>query len=342
MKRLLSILMAVLIVLALVPNSTFADSVFYVNTENWNNHEEYAKKYVANYVLGDNDSVDISYVDLGKGITIYDEYDYDKMLFPVIYKCTIYGTLMTVNYEDSITGIYTKEWASKLNELSKLTSKSDPLTLVVENDCLFGVIGNDWYDISGNQISHKYGNRITFGNNVTNAFETLDFKIPVLTRASLSKFLPWNIYEIQTGDYCYSYAMGNILMNMGYSSYTPSDIQEYTGYDKRATKLEMVNYLDSKGLKCSYSNSGYLSYDSVVSLIGQDYYIYIGCKDVDNLKESHAMVISGYMNDGGLKTYRIWNPWYSYTQAIDANSRLIATKTSRTFKWDNGYIHSIR
>lgn len=42
------------------------------------------------------------------------------------------------------------------------------------------------------------------------------------------------------------------------------------------------------------------------------------------------------------KKVRFWDPWYLYTQAIDANSRLIATKTSRTFKWDSGYIQNIR
>ena len=86
------------------------------------------------------------------------------------------------------------------------------------------------------------------------------------------------------------------------SSYTPANIQSYTGCVQSASKTTLANYLKSKGLNCNYSNSGYLSFSDVTNIIYNKGYIYMSAKS-NSRDVSHAFVIYGYVDDGTNKLY---------------------------------------
>ena len=203
-------------------------------------------------------------------------------------------------------------------------------------------VNNKWFDL--NLPSGTYIERQTYIPAtclIKNVAETLEISLYIKPRIPASYSRGFTIYERQTGKYCYSYALGNILMNMGYSSYTPANIQSYTGCAESANKVTLANYLKSKGLNCNYSSSGYLSFSDVSNIIYNKGYIYMSAKS-NSKKESHAFVIYGYVNDGTNQLYNFWNPWYSYKQTMNASTRLINTSSGQTFTWNNGYIYNIR
>ena len=107
----------------------------------------------------------------------------------------------------------------------------------------------------------------------------------------------------------------------------------------------MKNYLSSKNLNCTYSEDGYLQFDSVKNIIWNYKYMYIAGRRYNSSGEvvsAHAFVLHGYIYDGVSKMYSVWNPWYNYKQTIDANTRVITTEDTRTYTWNRGYIYAIR
>lgn len=282
---------------------------------------------------------------LGTGITIYDPDDVDKVLFPVWENDEIIATfLVTVIDEGTCSGSYSAAYALQLNAIKRLTSQANPLSLVVIDDGFFGVIGNQWYDLNGTagQGVAKVLTLSTF-TSVINAHDSVCYSVYMQPRITNRYVLPFTPSGTQTsveGGVCYAYAMSAILQNMGFYKYTPQTISTVLG-DAGATKSQLAGYLSAEGFCCTYSDIGYMPLNDVKNRIYHQHdYIYISAKADDN-SGYHAMVLFGYFDDGANALYYIWNPWYTYTQVIDATTRNIPTENTVSFDWNHGYIYNI-
>lgn len=320
------------------------DRQLYARSKELTGHTTYASENLGKYIISNEGYLNKDYT-LGKGIYISDPLDVDKALYPIWENDEIVATFLVVYVEGEYSGIYSKAYAEQLDELVDITSMDYPLNLVVQNDRFYGVIGNRWYDLNEEPGSYDTLNYLSNDSElmIIDASQTIYYKEIIQTRIPTTYSKSFTIYQVQTGDYRYSYALGNILMNMGYSSYTPANIQSYMNFSLGASNSEMVAYLNSKGLNASYASNGYLSFSDVQNIIYyNNSYIYIGATNQSTLSSAHAFVIFGYYNDGVSKLYNVWNPWYSYRQTMNATTRIITTESTRTYKWDLGYIHNIR
>lgn len=291
--------------------------------------------------------VDSSNLTLGKGIKIVDPVDVEKFLYPIWDGNAIVATLTVAKAdEDTYTGKYSTAYAEQLNAIVGLTTKSSPLSVVVKDEEIYGVIGNKWFDLNGTpgscSIEEDY---ILEESSVINARETINYQVLPQPRIPTTFYLPFVITSayIQPPNmaYCYSFAMGNILYNMGYRDITPSKLQEYVQAEG-ATEYQVVGFLSANGFTCQYSESGYLPfYESASMIYNNGSYIYA---DVTNMTsgKAHAYVIAGYSDDGYSQLYLAWNPSEEHTSMVNADSRLFITDSSRTYYWDNGFICNIR
>lgn len=343
MKKFFKLMLTTFLMIFIFPIGTLAenDNSLYAYTETNSEIEKYAKEKVSVFMDSHYDGSETSNYQLGQGIKIYSNFDDEKMLFPIWDGSSIIATFIVGEDNNEIYAVYSEAYINQLNYLTNQTSETNPLSIVANEDGIYGTIGDKWFDL--NATSGTYIKRqayIPTSYVIKNISETLEISLYIKPRIPTSYSRNFTIYERQTGKYCYSYALGNILMNMGYSSYTPTSIQNYTGCAQSANKSTLANYLKSKGLNCNYSNSGYLSFLDVTNIIYNKGYIYMSAKN-NSKNESHAFVIYGYVNDGTNKLYNFWNPWYLYKQTMNASTRLINTSNGQTFTWNNGYIYNI-
>lgn len=106
--------------------------------------------------------------------------------------------------------------------------------------------------------------------------------------------------------------------------------------------LNLAQYLETIGRSCTFSNIGFMSFENVKSTIyyGKSYMV-IGAQQLDNPGSRHMFVLFGYMDDGMNQYLSISNPWYTYTQTIDATTRIIPTELTSSYFWDDGYLYNI-
>lgn len=346
MKKIFKLILTTLLMMLILPIGTLAenDNSLYAYTEVDSVIEEYAKDKVGVFMDSHYEGNDVSNYRLGQGIKIYSNFDDEKMLFPIWDGSNVIATFLVGKDGGEIYAVYSEAYIGQLNYLLNETSEASPLSIMANEEGIYGTVNNKWFDL--NLPSGTYIERQTYipaSYLIKNVAETLEISLYIKPRIPTSYSRTFNIYQAQgtSGLYCYSYALGNILMNMGYSSYTPANIQSYTGCAQSASKTTLANYLKSKGLKCNYSNSGYLSFSDVTNIIYNKGYIYMSAKS-NSRDVSHAFVIYGDVNDGTNKLYNFWNPWYSYKQTMNASNRVISTHSSETFTWNNGYIYNIR
>lgn len=344
MKRIIKILSAIMMFFAVIsPRISANDSSLYAVATQEEGFTEFAESYGTSYIAGYyGGNIDFNQIDIGRGITIDDPKDYDKVLFPVFRNNDIIGSLIVIDYKGQFTATYSELYADRLEQLQPLTSLETPLRIVVNNDDIFAVIDDKSYNLNNSSsIDAALPSHLSDGR-ALKVNDYLRYDEPVLTRIPTSYAKSWTVYDPQGTDYyCYSYALGNILLNMGYD-YTPKDIQDFMEGAKEASKSDMNDFLESVGLSCTFKNRGYLAFESVMNIIyHNDSYIYIGAGNTADETSSHAFVIYGYSSNGSRNLYRVWNPWYDYTQSFDADTRIITTASSTTFEWDNGYLYNI-
>jgi hypothetical protein len=304
----------------------------------------YVEENVSKYMSAHYNSGDITTYQVGNGISINDPNDIEKVLFPVWNNDLIVATFIVIDNGNGYSGIYSEAYANQLEYLVGKTSRENALFLVATGETLYATINDQWYDLNA-EIGTVSTNPPFVGasHSSIDASVKLDINPYYQTRIATSYQKNFTIYYPQgNGNYCYSYALGNILLNMGYSSYTPADIQSYMNYSLGASQIDMHNYLASKGLTCTYSTSGFMSFDDVASTIYyNDSYIYISAQQYNTWSAYHALVIFGYFSNGTNELYNIWNPWFSNTQTMDASTRLIMVGDTTTFIWNNGYLYNI-
>lgn len=347
-EKLFRIFVALAIAICIMPISISASenlsSSLYAYSNEDDGFEIYAKENVNIFMLSHYADTEFDDIELGKGITIFNQREDKKMLFPMWKGDEVVATFVVGEEDGEYFSVYSEAYVGQLNYLFKNTG-SNPIYLFSNDNGIYAIINDRWYDLNKNGGDYFYSVIATIDKEnipIINAKEKLTFNPYIQTRIPTSYSKSFNIYHRQMGAYCYSYALGNILMNMGYISYTPEDIQGYMNYAEGASKSDLSNYLNSKGLSCNYNNYGYLSFDDVMSLIyNNNSYIYIGAKS-NNRNASHAFVIYGYFNNGTTQLYNFWNPWYSYKQTMSAGNRITETETSETFTWNNGNLYNIR
>lgn len=344
MKRFIKLIILLLTIFMIIPTNVFANenTSLFAYTSATSEVENYAKENVAVYMSSHYDN-HVGGYELGKGITIFTQNNQDKTLFPIWNNNRIIATFIVGNDSEGFYATYSESYVNQLNYLTRITSALSPMYIVANNKGIYGVVGNEWYDLNYNTGVYELKELYSVNDKkLVNSFEKINIIPYIQTRIPASYSKSFSIYYIQTGSYCYSYALGNLLRNMGYTSYTPADIQKYMNYSSGASKKDMSNYLNSKGLNCSYANSGNLSFNDVMNIIYyNNSYIYIGA--VSNTRNAaHAFVIYGYFDNGITQLYNFWNPWYNYKQTMSAGNRIIETATSETFTWNNGYLYNIR
>lgn len=347
-KRILCLVLALAMCVGLtVPAFAVNESTsLYACSYDISGQEEYAAAKLSSFIRAYGHSVDTSAFTLGQGILIDDPDDLEKVLFPVWNAGNIVATLLVITVEDGVyQGSYSEIYAEQLNALKNIPTESSPLFLTVSDGHFYAVISDQWYDLNG--VAGEYitqGPVPESGLDVVDAAESLPYTVYPQTRIPSAHSKPFKqIYQQpDTEGYCYAYALATILLNMGYTEYVPSDIKNYIG-TTGASEEQLAGYLASKGLSCTYKNEdAYLPYDLVQRAIySGSSCIYMGTMRTTG-KGAHAFVLIGYADDGLNKTYRVWNPWYQYTQAIDAETRIIPTEDSRTYIWNNGYLYNIR
>lgn len=344
MKKFVKLFVVLVTILLIIPIKVFANensSLFSYTTVD-NEVESYAKDNVAIYMSSHYDN-NVEDYELGKGITVFSKNNQNKTIFPIWENNRIIATFVVENDSEGFYAVYSEAYVDQFNYLATITSSSSPMYVVASNNSVYGVVDNRWYDLNHNTGIYAVKEPYSVKDKImVNSFEKLDFVPYIQTRIPTSYSKSFSIYYTQTGSYCYSYALGNLLRNMGYTSYTPTDIQKYMNNSLGASKTDLSNYLQSKGLSCNYANSGYLSFEDVMSIIYyNNNYIYIGAKS-NTRNESHAFVIYGYFDNGITQLYNFWNPWYNYKQTMSAGNRIIETASSETFTWNNGYLYNIR
>lgn len=344
MKKIIKLVVLLFTIFMIVPIDVFAndESSLFAYTSANSEVENFAKENVAIYMSSHYNN-NVGDYELGKGITIFTQKNQDKTLFPIWENNRIIATFIVGYDSREFYAVYSEAYVDQLNYLSTVTSITSPMYIVTNNNGIYGVVGNEWYDL--NRDAGIYELKESYSVNdkkLVNSFEKINIVPYIQTRIPTSYAKSFNIYYIQTGSYCYSYALGNLLRNMGYTNYTPADIQNYMNYSSGASKEDMSNYLKSKGLSCNYVNTGYLSFNDVMNIIyHNNSYIYIGAGS--NTRDSrHAFVIYGYFNNGTTELYNFWNPWYNFKQTMSAGNRIIETETSETFTWNNGYLYNIK
>ena len=346
MKKMLKAIITIIVVGLLFPINAFAedDKSLYAYTNYDVEIENYAKEKVTTYMNSHYDNRNVNNLELGEGIKIFTTNNENKILYPIWENDTIVATFIVGKESEQFYAVYSEAYIDQLNFLSTISSISSPIYIVANENGIFGVIDDKWYNLNENIGNYEYEEEYFLNDKLLiNSFEKVEVIPYIQTRIPTSYSKSFTIYQSQgSGSYCYSYALGNILMNMGYSSYTPANIQAYMNYSSGASKSDLSNYLNSKGLTCNYGEYGYLSFNDVMTLIyNSNSYIYIGARS-NNRNVSHAFVIYGYFNNGSTQLYNFWNPWYNYKQTMSAGNRIIETGSSETFTWNNGYLYNIR
>ena len=338
-------MVVILMMCLIIPTNLFANDnndLFAFTIVN-SDVDNYAKEKVAVYMTSHYNGNNIEDYKLGKGIVINYQNNQNKFLFPIWLGNYIVATFIVDYDSNEFVAVYSEAYIEQLNYLTNVTTETSPMYIVADFDGVYGVVNNKWYNLNSNIGTYEVKETYYLENmTLVNSYEKLDIDTYIQTRIPASYSKNFSIYYRQLNDYCYSYALGNLLRNMGYQNYTPENIQQYMNYSAGASKTDLANYLSSKGLNCDYSNTGYLSFTDVKNIIyHNNSYIYIGAKS-NSRSASHAFVIYGYFDDGYDRLYNFWNPWYSYTQTMNSGTRIIETTTTETFTWNNGYLYNIR
>lgn len=241
MKKLFKILVAVAFVICLMPIEILAQenssSSLYAYSNKDERFEIYAKENVDIFMTAHYTNARPDDIELGKGITIFSQREDNKMLFPMWKGDDVVATFVVGEENEEYFSVYSEAYIEQLNYLFKNVKDSNPFYLFSNDNGIYAIINDRWYDLNKNGGNYFISFITTIDKEdipIINAKEKLVFNSYIQTRIPTSYSKSFSIYYRQTGAHCYSYALGNILANMGYTSYTPEDIQEYMNYDESA------------------------------------------------------------------------------------------------------------
>lgn len=226
---------------------------FYTLSINTESYDAYVYEKIGSFLYGHYGEINES-LKVGKGISIINENDFSKLLYPVWNGNKIEGTFIVVNVEDEFSGTYSKMYVEQLNDLIPLTSVDDPLKLIADNG-FYAMIGNNVYDMNQsltlvekeNLQSYSFDNYI-----INNSFEKINHVNPIIPRYPTTKYLSWARYTSlqpaydESDGYCAAYCLYNIFRNKGIADHTFANVKSgVPNYGDTFNYLK--SYLTSKG-----------------------------------------------------------------------------------------------
>lgn len=345
LKQILFYILTIAVLLVSTDKILFAEnkenSFYFLSKENVV-HDEYAKQNIYRFVSDSKDNHLFRNFKLGKGIKILNDEKQERTLYPIYLNDKIVATFLVATVEEEVGGIYSIAYSERLNEIKELTSKDKPLVLKSFDEDLWGIIENKAYSLNKNLYKEIEEYRNEIGLVLNDNKLHLTYKQNIISERNPSgHVLGFKIKYTQPDckKRCYSYALANILYNLGYDWHTPDTISKYFNYASGLSFKRLSKYLDKYNFSNVATDSGYLGKDSVIEQIYyKGRYILVGGTNQSTGSE-HAFVIFGYSRSNN--TYSFWNPWYNFTQKMDRDTRLMNTSDSRVYKWDAGYIKDI-
>ena len=316
--------------------------------------DEYAIEHVGAFMYGHHGSINEMY-ELGKGIYVFGETNYDTVLYPIWNGNTIVATFKVILINNQYIGTYSQGECAQLNYVKELASNDNPLMLVFVEDCFYYQVGNSFY-YSDKNIGLKVSEEIeliSYENGyVENARDVLEYNKPIIPRIPTSYTLGWTYSEHNENStsYCHAYSLSGLLTNQGYSGYDFISVRDgFVLYEGATVPLVKANvakvesYLTLKGFDYTSKTSGYLSFESIMNCI-----YYNQCYVMTGLTHSnggnHFGVIIAYTNISGIKTYQIYDPQSGGNGicTMDATTRQFTNSDLDTYTFDAGYITNIK
>lgn len=196
MKRFISIILSVFMIISNTCLVSANENLnFYTISINTESYDAYVYEKIGGFLYGHYGEVNES-LKVGRGISIFNENDFPKVLYPVWNGNKIKGTFVVVNVEDEFSGTYSEMYVEQLNNLISLTSLDNPLKLIADNG-LYAMIDNNVYDMNQSltlvekEISQSY----SFDNYIlNNSFEKINYVNPIIPRYPTAKYLSWVRY----------------------------------------------------------------------------------------------------------------------------------------------------
>ncbi len=242
------------------------------------------------------------------------------------------------------TGILSPFLAEELNALSE-RELSAPVLIYADNGNIRVKVGNSCETIIPSNDASVPNSTLTVDSvaqlhtvNPSMAIDTREFVQP---RASSQAALTLSIIETQGNDsWCGAYSTAIILRYLLGSSTTPTarTLMEYVhGEDVENSDAFSVPNTLAAGVRYGFSPTEVirpLSATEVFAQIDACKPIYVNARRYDSsvsMYKYHAIVVRGY--NRVYDTFSIWNPWHSYYETMDLNTKQYVASSTITYTW---------
>lgn len=357
MKRIFSIILSVFMIISNTCVVFASDSAeLYAYTGDTSGYDDYATEKFQGFVYGHYGYFDSS-LELGKGITIINENDYPKVLYPVWNNNEIVATFIVVNVDGIYSGTY-REYTYMLNDLISLTNENSPLYLLSNEDGFFAIVDDTVYNMNESIVENIETSLQVINQNfeIINAANCMETETVILN-SSQSRANPnsafvnyWHTYRYDydgsVNNHCYTFCLYNIFRNLKITEYEFSEIRSgiLLGLGN-ADISDVIDWLNQEGFNFSSQNNGYIPYSSVYNILcTNDNYIMVGLSYV-NSNADHFMAMYGCSSISGMITYSLWDPESNEEDSdsgglvtMDGNTRIVLNWNNVSLKWDAGYI----
>ncbi len=370
MKRIITIVCCVCIVFTSIGIGVKANNLeLYAYTRSIDAYDDYIQKRAGEFILVQ--QFDFNYLDIvvGKGIYVFSVLDESNvMIYPVLYNRTVLGEIVVGKDGDEVFGTFCRSYNEVLNDAYALTSKEEPLRLVLNEYGLTYMIGNTEYRV------YPYGHNNSIENHKAAIAESnefieciskgIDYEHKIIDRYPNARTNTWSAYS-NMGSYlntykpygsvwCYAHCLYNIFLNLGINTYSSvSAVANMAASSAASAYISTIGpNLVNAGFSCTYSNSGSLSFSSIVNTIyNNNNYVFMG----NQLKYSgagytwedgHATVLYGYAYLYGTYYYDVWDPAYpnggsGLITMTGPNYTYFSADGLTQLKWNLGYIRNI-
>lgn len=242
-----------------------------------------------------------------------------------------------------------------LESIRQLTSFDKPARIAAGNhDDIYAFIGSDIYpileDFEGNKTDTNHlWNELSarLDDPVVDVSQGIEFRIPIMSRSSSSKFLQIGWAETQGSlPWCMAYTTASVVRfktGKSLSSVNARKVMEASYPNLSKANLEKQALSTSKAeaygkthkLSPKYTTSR-RTYAQIKTEIDKhdSPVIFI----MDNLntgaKRSHAFVARGYNDNNGKSFYSVWNPWYTkFERVYTSDNTYVNASGSARYKW---------
>ncbi len=341
----------------------------YAYTITINDYDDYVYEKAGEFILVQNYEFDYLDVVLGRGIYIFgDDNTAETMIYPVFYNGTVLGEIVVGKDNGEIIGTYCEAYNNVLNSVSLITTNENPLRIVLVEDSIEYYVGDSIYMIVTTNTNNQKSNDIIAKDNKM-TFTTvcvsdgMEYQHKYVDRYPSVRINTWNIYSYM-GAYldtykpyspglCYAHCLFNIFKNLGINTYSSvGAVAAMAANNAAKAYISTIGpNLISAGFSCTYSNSGNLSFSSVVNTIyNNNNYVFMGNQlkysGSNSWIDGHATVIYGYYNVSGSYYYYVWDPAFpnggSGAVTMSSSSTTFYSADGLTqLKWNLGYIRNI-